>query len=222
MEEPTNISRRRFLIGAGCALGAGAVTCGGLGLVAARAPEIEFAQSDCGEVDGDNRILIAYASRAGSTGEVAEAIAEVLCQEDLAVDLRLAQNVSDVSAYRAVVVGSAIYMGRWLSEAVDFLEAHRDALSRTPVACFTVCLTIKDDTDENRRTVAAYFDPVRERVPEVRPRDVGLFAGSLQGDNLSALYRLIVKTMDMPEGDYRDWTSIQAWAQKLPRLLGCA
>jgi hypothetical protein len=58
MKVPTDISRRRFLIGAGCALGAGAVTCGGLGLMAARAPDIEFAQSDCGDVDGDNRILV--------------------------------------------------------------------------------------------------------------------------------------------------------------------
>ena len=222
MTEPANISRRRFLIGAGCAVGAGALTCGGLGIWAARAPDIEFAQSDCGDVDGHNRILIAYASRAGSTGEVAEAIAEVLCQEDLAVDLRLARDVSDVSAYQAVVVGSAIYMGRWLSEAADFLEAHRDTLSKIPVAWFTVCMTLKDDTEENRRTVAAYLDPVRERVPQVRPRDVGLFAGRLQGNNLSALYRLIVKTMDLPEGDYRDWTAIRAWAQELPRLLSCA
>ncbi|NOR83874.1 MAG: flavodoxin [Ardenticatenales bacterium] len=222
MKEPTDISRRRFLIGAGCALGAGAVTCSGLGLWAARAPEIEFAQSDCGDTDGDNRILVAYASRAGSTGEVAQAIAEVLCQENLAVDLRLARDVADVSAYRAVVVGSAIYMGRWMSEAADLLEAHREALSKIRVACFTVCLTLKDDTEENRRTVSAYLDPVRERVPQVRPVDVGLFAGKLQGDNLSALYRLIVKAMDFPEGDYRDWTSIRAWAQKLPRLLGCA
>lgn len=222
MEESTNIGRRRFLIGAGCALGAGAVTCGGLGIWAARAPEIEFAQSDCGDADGDNRVLVAYASRAGSTGGVAEAIAEVLCQEDLAVDLRLARDVSDVSAYRAVVVGSAIYMGQWMSEAADFLAAHQDTLRKIPVACFTVCLTLKDDTEENRRTVAAYLDPVRERVPQVRPVDVGLFAGRLQGDNLSALYRLIVKAMDLPEGDYRNWTAIQAWAQKLPRLLGCA
>jgi menaquinone-dependent protoporphyrinogen IX oxidase len=81
---------------------------------------------------------------------------------------------------------------------------------------------VRGDTEENRRTVAAYLDPVRERVPQVRPVDVGLFAGKLQGDNLSALYRLIVKAMDLPEGDYRDWASIQAWALKLPRLLGCA
>jgi menaquinone-dependent protoporphyrinogen oxidase len=222
MKEPTDISRRRFLIGAACAAGASALTCGGLGLWAARAPDIEFAQSDCGDVDGHNRILVAYASRAGSTGGVAEAIAEVLCQEDLAVDLRLARDVADVSAYRAVVVGSAIYMGRWLSEAADFLQAHQDTLRKIPVAYFSVCLTLKDDTEENRRTVAAYLDPVRERVPQVRPVDVGLFAGKLQGDNLSALYRLIVKAMELPEGDYRDWTSIQAWAQKLPRLLGCA
>jgi len=80
----------------------------------------------------------ACVSRAGSTGEVAEAIGQVLCEAGAAVDVRLAKEVTDLSPYRAVVVGSAVYMGKWMPEAVKFVETHRDALSRMPVAYFLI------------------------------------------------------------------------------------
>ena len=216
MNEQTKITRRRFLKVAGGVVGASALACVGLGILATRPPEIEFAKSSCGEENMGDKILVAYASRAGSSGEVAEAIGEVLCGGGAAVDVRLAKDVTDVSPYRAVVVGSAIYMGRWMSEAVKFVETHRDALSRAPVAYFVVCLTMKDDTEENRRTVAAYLDPVREVV---QPVDVGLFAGRLDSSKLPFLYRLIIKAMKQPEGDYRNWEAIRAWAGELVPLL---
>ena len=218
MSESTRISRRRFLIWAGGAVGASALACAGFGMLGTRPPEIEFSRSSCREEDGTgDRILVAYASRAGSTGEVAEAIGKALCDGDAAVEVRLAKEVADVSRYRAVVVGSAIYMGRWMSEAVKLVETHRDALSRVQVAYFTVCLTMKEDTAENRRTVAAYVDPVREIV---QPVDEGLFAGALNYARQPFLYRLIIKQMGEPEGDYRNWEAIRAWAAGLtPQLL---
>ena len=219
MNEQTELTRRRFLKVAGAAVGVGALACVGLGILATRPPEIEFAESSCGEENMGDKILVAYASRAGATGGVAEAIGEVLCDAGTAVDVRLAKDVTDVSPYRAVVVGSAIYMGRWMSEAVKFVETHRDALGQMPVAYFTVCLTMKDDTEENRRTVAAYLDPVREVV---QPLDVGLFAGRLDLTKLPFLYRLIIKAMKQPEGDYRNWEAIRAWAGELVPLLGNA
>jgi len=163
-----------------------------------------------------NKILIAYASRAGATGEIAGVIGEVLCDRGAAADVRLAKDVTDVSPYRAVVVGSAVYMGRWMSEAVKFVETHRDALSRVPVAYFVVCLTMRDDTEENRRQVAAYLDPVREVV---QPVAEGLFAGALDSSKLPFLFRLIVKAMRQSDGDFRDWEAIRSWAGGLVPLL---
>ncbi|HUX75522.1 MAG TPA: flavodoxin domain-containing protein [Anaerolineae bacterium] len=221
MNKQPRINRRRFLKLAGGAVGAGALACGGLATLGLRQPAIEFAEPSCGEEENiGDRILVAYASRAGSTGEVAGAIGEVLCDGGATVDVRLAKGVTDVGPYRAVVVGSAIYMGGWMSEAAKFVETHRDALSRVPVAYFAVCLTMKDDTEENRRTVAAYLDPVREQVPQVQPADVGLFAGTLDYDKLPLLYRLIVKAMEQPEGDFRNWEAIRAWAGELVPHLG--
>jgi len=213
MNGPNKVSRRQFLIWVGGGIAASALACSGLGTLATRPPKIEFTESSCRKEENmEEKILVAYASRAGSTGGVAGTIGEALCNGGATVDVRLAKDVTDVSAYRALVVGSAIYMGNWMSEAVKFVESHRDALSRVPVAYFTVCLTLKDDTDENRRTVAAYLDPVLEKVPEVEPVTVGLFAGALDYSKLSFLYRTIAKKMSGPEGDFRDWEAINAWA----------
>ena len=159
-----------------------------------------------------DKILVAYASRCGSTGEVAEDIGQVLCEAGAAVDVRLAKDVTDVSPYRAVIVGSGIRMGRWLPEAVKFVETYREPLSRVPVAYFLTCLTLMDDTEENRRTAAAYLDPVREIV---QPADVGIFAGTMDYSKLPFLFRLMMKGMGSPEGDFRDWEVIRAWAADL-------
>ena len=164
----------------------------------------------------EDKILVAYASRTGSTGEVAETIGEVLRDGGATVDIHWAKDVTNVNAYRAVVAGSAIYMGQWMSEAVKFVKTHQDALSRMPVAYFAVCLTMKDDTEANRRTVAAYLDPVREVV---QPVGLGLFAGRLDSSKLPFHYRLIIKAMKQPEGDYRDWEAIRTWAGELLPVL---
>lgn len=163
-----------------------------------------------------DKILVAYASKCGSTAEVAKAIGRVLCDGNVAGDVRLAKDVTDVSAYRAVVVGSAIRMGKWLPDAAKFVETHRDALRQLPVAYFAVCLTLGEDTEENRRTAMAYLDPVRTLV---QPVDVGLFAGAMDHGKLSLPVRLVIKAMKTPEGDFRDWDSIRAWAEEARSAL---
>jgi menaquinone-dependent protoporphyrinogen oxidase len=135
------------------------------------------------------------------------------------VDVRLAKEMTDLSPYRAVVVGSGIRVGKWLPEAVQFVERHQEALRRMPVAYFLVCLTLKDDTEENRRTVAAYLDPLREQGPQVQPVDVGLFAGVMDYSKLSFMLRLMMKAMGSPEGDFRDWEAIRAWASQVRARL---
>jgi len=111
-------------------------------------------------------------------------------------------------------------MGRWLPEAVQFVGTHQETLSRIPVAYFLGCMTLEDDTEENRRTVAAYLDTVREIV---QPVDVGIFAGAMDYAKLPFVFRLMMKVMGTPEGDYRDWEAIRAWADGLrPALLGAS
>jgi menaquinone-dependent protoporphyrinogen oxidase len=162
------------------------------------------------------RILVAYASGTGSTGEVAEAIAEVLRQSGAEVDVRAVQGVQDVASYGAIVLGSSIRIGRWLPGAVAFLEDFHPQMARIPVAYFTTCLTMAEDTEDSRRTVLGYLEPVLALAPQIKPVGLGLFAGSLDPQQ-----RLIMPFASGPHGDYRDWDKIRAWAREiLPDLLG--
>lgn len=167
-----------------------------------------------------DRILVAYASRAGATAEVAAAVAGVLRQAARAeVDLAPAGEVADMGAYRAAVIGSAAYLKRWMPPAVALVERHRARLVAMPVALFTVCLTLQADTPANRATVRAYLDPWLTRQPELRPVALGLFAGALRREALSVGGRRVVDAMGEPDGDHRDWDAIRAWAARLPQLL---
>jgi menaquinone-dependent protoporphyrinogen oxidase len=168
-----------------------------------------------------DKLLVTYATGCGSTAEVAEAIGEEL-RAGRDVDVRPVAEVSDLTDYGAVVLGSAIRAGRWLPEAMAFVEKHQEALNRVPVAYFIVCLTMREDTEENRSTAAAYLNAVREKAPQVRPVDVGLFAGALDSRELPFFMRPIVKAIHAPEGDFRDWDVIRAWAARVPAVLTVA
>ena len=218
MSKTTRLTRRRFLMLAGGTVGATALACGGLVVLGNQPPPVQFVESSCGkEQNMGNKILVAYSSVCGSTGEVAATIGQELCAAGATADVRLAKDVRDLSPYRAVVLGSAIRAGRWLPEAVKFVETHQARLSQMPVAYFVVCLTMKDDTPENRQTVAAYLDPVRAKV---KPVSEGLFAGVLDVRKLAFIPKLIMQGMKMPEGDFRNWQAIRTWTSELrPTLL---
>lgn len=209
----TEMGRRSFLILVGGAISALTLSNDKVIAQETRQPAVEFNKSSY-EKDRKmkNRLLIAYGSRCGSTGGVAETIGQVLSVAGAAVDVRLVKNVHDLSPYQSVIVGSAIRMGKWLPEAVEFLKTHQDKLSRVPVAYFAVCLTMKDDTAENRRKALGYLDPVRKEFPQVKPADTGLFAGAVDYRKLSFAYSLILKVKGAPEADFRNWEAIRTWA----------
>jgi menaquinone-dependent protoporphyrinogen oxidase len=220
-EEQQGMSRRAFL-----ALSAGAIFTSMLRRTAfaasSRQSGQEFIESTYHK-DGEqkSRLLIAYASRCGSTGGVADAIGQVLYGNGTSIDVRVVGNVNDLSPYQGVIVGSAIRMGKWLPEAVAFVKKHQDALSRLRTAYFVACITMKDDTAENRRKVLAYLDPVRKEISQIQPVDIGLFAGAVDFGKLSFAYKSILKAKGVPEGDFRNWASIRSWAAGIrPAILG--
>ena len=170
-----------------------------------------------------NKILVTYASRAGSTAGVAEAIGKTLIEGGAQVDVRPMQAVKDLSAYRAVVAGSAIRGAKWLPEAVQFIRVHQETLRHKPFAMFTVCITLAMSNGERYRSaVAGWVAPVRILV---RPLSEGLFAGLLDFSKLpfnwdTLRLRATVALGVFPRGDHRDWNAIHAWAESLKPMLG--
>jgi menaquinone-dependent protoporphyrinogen oxidase len=169
----------------------------------------------------NEKILVTYASRTGATRGVAEAIAKTLTEAGAQVDVLPMQEVKDLGSYQAVVAGSAIQAGKWLPEAMQFMQSRRTELARKPFAAFLVCMTLAMKKGDYRSHVAAWLDPVRALV---RPVSVGLFSGVLDTRQMRSLgdrmkFRLSVLMGVWSEGDHRDWRAIRAWASELYPLM---
>ena len=165
----------------------------------------------------DHKVLIAYATRAGSTTEVAKKIAEVLTAKGLDVEVLPVKKVRDLSPYRAVFLGSAIRAAHWLPEAAEFVETNKAKLCEIPTAFFTVSLTMSEKTEANLKKVTAYVDPVRIICP---PKAEAFFAGKMDPKSLSITTRILIKAMKTQHGDYRDWEAVRAWAEEAFSKLG--
>lgn len=204
------ISRRDFIKVSGITLAATTVLCSGLGYAATRIPAIETPDLTFSEEPTMNKkILVTYATRAGSTAEVAAAIGETLNQRGYIVDVKAVKEQTDLDGYQAVIIGSAIRMGSWLPEAVEYLKTHQETLKPIPMAAFSVHLQNLGDDEESRQNRQAYLATVRDLV---KPVDEGYFAGSIDLSKLSFVDRMITKMVKSKEGDSRDWNKINTWA----------
>jgi menaquinone-dependent protoporphyrinogen oxidase len=217
MPNQKTISRRKFLKIAGISAGTAVLACGGLSALAVQAPPVNFYEKESQGVNNmQDKVLVAYASKAGSTSEVANAIGEVLTNKGHAVDVKLVKDVKDLSSYKAVILGSAIRIGHVLPEVQKFVQANQTALSQVLTSYFVVCLTMHEDTEENRRTVSAYLAPLSVIV---KPASEGLFAGKMDLSKLSFLDQTMAKMIKAPIGDFRNWDAIRSWAaQAIPTI----
>jgi menaquinone-dependent protoporphyrinogen oxidase len=168
-----------------------------------------------------DKILVAYASRTGSTAGVAEAIGKTLSENGVQVEVRPMEDVKDLAPYRAVVAGSAIQGRQWLPEAMQFMRTHRAALTQKPFAAFLVCMTLTISNGKYRAQVADWLQPLRALV---KPVSEGLFAGTLDISKVPSFsdrlkFRLSVAFGVWSEGDHRDWNAIRAWAESIRPLL---
>jgi menaquinone-dependent protoporphyrinogen oxidase len=220
------MNRREFLINSSIITGTalGALTSGGEVFSPSKAlgTEITFPESSCqNKKNNPKKILIAYSSKYGSTGGVAEAIGKEICRKGAKGDMVLIKNIKNLSSYQGVVVGSAIFQGKWMHEAVNFVKTNADILHQVPVAYFMVCMTMRQPTEENRRKALSFLDPVLQTIPQVKPVDIAPFAGAMHYSNLSWLNKTIIQSKGGPEGDFRDWEAIRVWAGGLgSSLLG--
>jgi len=161
------------------------------------------------------RVLVTAASRHGSTQEIAEAIAATLADRGIESAAVPVDQVATLDGFDAVVLGSAVYMGRWLGEARRFAQLHASALCRLPVWLFS----------------SGPVGPADHPVPPGTPADVPVltrltqatghrtFAGRLDLTRLHFTERTLARTIHVPEGDSRDWGAIEDFAGEVADAL---
>jgi menaquinone-dependent protoporphyrinogen oxidase len=195
------------------------------------------------------RVLVAYASNAGSTADVAKAIAEELALTGAQVDTRPVAELerADLSGYAAVVLGAPMILG-WHRGAEKFLKTHRGELANTRVALFATAMTMTETgapvpgqtplfidpklpkpprkpgrlgIKERFTTREHYLGPIRKSAGEAQPVSIAFFRGKLDFGRLKFLQMLFVMLIvGAQPGDYRNWDAIRGWARELPAKLG--
>jgi len=166
----------------------------------------------------DGRVLVTYATKYGATAEIAERIGQVLRQAGLDVEVLPAERVGNLQAYKAVVLGSAVYIGQWRKQAAAFLKANEKALAERPVWLFSSGPTGTGDPVELTQgwRIPKGLQPVADRI---KPRDMAVFHGSANVEKMNFLEKWMLKNVKAPAGDFRDWEAITAWATAIADAL---
>jgi menaquinone-dependent protoporphyrinogen oxidase len=159
------------------------------------------------------RLLVAYATRNGSTRDVAEHIAAMLRHEGYDVDCLTAATAGDLANVEAVVLGAPLYAGRWHRDACRFVERHRDLISQRAFAVFALgprTLDVKDVMSSRGQ-----LEHALHKLDAPTPETVAVFGGVLDPKKLRFPFNR------MAASDARDWDDIDTWAARLPAELGC-
>ena len=159
-------------------------------------------------------VLVAVASRHGATEEIAEAIGRSLRERGVDAEVVRVDEVEDVVGYEAVVLGSSVYAGRWLEAARRFVDEHVSELATLPTWLFSsgpIGAPPKPEAEE-----AVHIDRVMSLT---HAREHRLFAGELVRSRLSFAERAVTRAFHAPEGDFRDWEEIDAWAGSIAEAL---
>jgi menaquinone-dependent protoporphyrinogen oxidase len=156
-------------------------------------------------------ILVAYATKHESTHEVAETLAARMRQRGADVDVRPAAEVGMLGPYGAVVLGGALYMGRWHRDARRFLARHREELEERPIAVFAMGpleMTPSDIAGSRRQ-----LDRALAREHDLDPVAVTIFGGVVDPAQLRFPFT------HMEASDARDWEAIRSWADEVVDLF---
>lgn len=166
----------------------------------------------------DTRVLVTYATKYGATAEIAEKIGQIILQASLQTDVLPIDSVGDLSPYKAIVLGSAVYVGQWRKEAVAFLEANERTMAKLPVWFFSSGPTGEGDPVQLMQgwRFPEAQQPIADRV---QPRDIAFFHGVLVMEKLSLAEKLLIKGIKAPVGDFRDWDAITSWAASIAAAL---
>jgi len=162
------------------------------------------------------KILVTTASKHGATAEIGDAIAGKLRERDLEVEVHEPGDVTSLTGYDAVVLGSAIYAGRWMDSARRFSERHHATLRRLPVWLFSSG-PIGDPLEPAEEPADGH-----RLLGELEAREHRTFPGRVNSSDLGWVERTITKMVKAPDGDFRDFDAIRTWASEIADRLAPA
>ena len=169
----------------------------------------------------NGKVLVAFASKHGSTAEIAQAIGEAIGGVGLTADVRPAREVRALDEYSAVVVGSVVEMGHWQSDALDFVKRFERDLKVRPTWLFSSGPT-GGSPEADALVARALSSPdaipptkdVAKWVAKIGARGHATFPGKV-GPGVGGIFEKWV-----PKGDWRDFDAIKAWARAIGTELG--
>jgi menaquinone-dependent protoporphyrinogen oxidase len=193
-----------------------------------------------------NKILLSYATMAGSTAEVAKAVGEEIAKNGLLVEILPLGEVTDLEDYTGVVIGGPMILG-WHRDALRFLRKNRDSLQRMPLAVFVTAMSLTQSGDTRVDGVPVYVDEKLPKPPEkeghlnfreryaklsnyirpilratqpAKPEAIGIFGGRLEYGRLkwwAVLFAMLI--IQAPAGDRRNWEAIREWVASLQTVF---
>jgi menaquinone-dependent protoporphyrinogen oxidase len=163
-------------------------------------------------------VLVTAASKHGATRQIGETIARVLDEHGVSAEFVDLDDVRDLGRYEAVVLGSAVYLGKWLKEARSFVDAHAGDLAERPTWLFSSGPIVGDPPKRDPADEAAG----RRALETAHAREHKLFAGKVDKSELGLLEKAAVRAAHASEGDYRDWDEIERWATEIAAQLRTA
>ena len=175
-------------------------------------------------------VLIAYATWAGSTHEIAEEIAKTLRKKSFHVDINSTNEVQTLSDYNALILGTSIHAGQTVRGFRKFIRKYYEVLQEKPIALFVSCANMMEDTEENRAETMEWLKKAIKGYEELQPISIGLFAGATlttgeDFDNLNFLVRKLIIAMEknminnFGKSDFRDFEKIRLWADQLAKVF---
>jgi menaquinone-dependent protoporphyrinogen oxidase len=166
----------------------------------------------------DKKVLVTYATKYGSTADIAARIGQVLSEAGLQNEVLPVNNTANSNDYDAIVLGSAVYDGQWRKEVAAFLKSNEQVLTGKPIWLFSSGPTGEGDPVEFLQgwRYPASLQPVIEHI---KPRDITVFHGNIDISRLNFIQKLSIKNVKAPIGDFRKWDDVNAWANSIADSL---
>ena len=158
------------------------------------------------------KVLVVYASRKGSTEEIARAVAKELETAGATVEVAEMKMASVAEDVQAVVIGAPVYTGHIVGEVAAFVAKNRQRLEKIPVAAFAVGIA---PVEPKAGPVEKILEELKKALAPIQPVVVTMFAGKLDPARMSFVERTMTKMLKVPTGDFRDWNRIREWGRGL-------